>query len=40
MQTTERLPLLKPAELDEEQKAVYDSIRDVTDVAFKNFKLM
>jgi hypothetical protein len=35
-----RLPLLKPSELDEEQKTVYDSIREVTDVAFKNFKFM
>jgi len=35
-----RLPLLKPSELDEEQKAVYDSIREVTDVAFKNFKFI
>jgi len=35
-----RLPLLKPSELDEEQKAVYDSIREFTDVAFENFKFM
>jgi hypothetical protein len=35
-----RLPLLKPSELDEEQKALYDSIREVTDVAFANFKFM
>jgi 4-carboxymuconolactone decarboxylase len=35
-----RLPPLKPSELDAEQKAVYDSIREVTDVAFTNFKFM
>jgi 4-carboxymuconolactone decarboxylase len=33
-----RLPLLKPSELDAEQRAIYDSIREVTDVAFTNFK--
>lgn len=35
-----RLPLLKPSELNQEQKAVYDSIREVTDKAFKNFMFM
>jgi 4-carboxymuconolactone decarboxylase len=35
-----RLPLLTPSELDEEQKALYTSIREVTDVAFTNFKFM
>jgi 4-carboxymuconolactone decarboxylase len=35
-----RLPLLKPTDLDQERKAVYDSIREVTDVAFTNFQFM
>jgi 4-carboxymuconolactone decarboxylase len=35
-----RIPFLKPSELDAEQKVVYDSIREVTDSAFKNFKFM
>jgi hypothetical protein len=33
-----RLPLLKPSDLDAEQTALYQSIRSVTDVAFKSFK--
>jgi len=35
-----RLPLLKPSDLDQEQKALYDGIREVTDAAFTNFKFM
>ncbi len=35
-----RLPLLKPSALDDEQKAVYDSIGSVTDLAFTNFQFM
>lgn len=35
-----RLPLLKPEELNAQQKAVYDSIREVTDAAFTNFQFM
>jgi 4-carboxymuconolactone decarboxylase len=35
-----RLPLLKPSDLDHEQKAVYDSVREVADTAFTNFKVM
>jgi hypothetical protein len=35
-----RLPLLKPSDLDQEQKAVYDGIHEVTDAAFTNFKFM
>jgi alkylhydroperoxidase family enzyme len=35
-----RIPLLKPSELNVAQKAVYDSIREVADVAFTNFKFM
>lgn len=34
-----RIPLLKPNELDEAQKKIYDSIREVTDAAF-NFQFM
>ncbi len=35
-----RIPLLKPSELTQEQKAVYESIQDVAGVSFKNFKFM
>lgn len=35
-----RLPLLKPSDLDARQRALYDSIREVTDVAFTNFQFM
>jgi 4-carboxymuconolactone decarboxylase len=35
-----RLSLLKPAELDPQQKAVYNSIREVTDAVFSDFKFM
>jgi hypothetical protein len=34
------LPLLKPADLNQEQRAVYDSIREVTDQASTNFMFM
>ncbi len=33
-----RLPLLNPSELDEDQEAVYRSVREVADEAFR-FKL-
>jgi len=35
-----RLPLLKPTELSQQQKVIYESIREVTDRAFTNFMFM
>ncbi len=35
-----RLPLLEPSRLNEEQKALYASIRSVTDQSFANFQYM